>query len=223
MTSEPFPKRQRLKRKRESSADCTQQSHHGGSDEVSTTEGRYQIEVAHRRCKLETLRKKYPGCTIIDVTSKAALPWRKFSPFYPHKGIPVATDNEKLGTTVEGIWQGLKCFANESTDASRLQIDNMKGLKRSATAARGRILGHSRTFAGERPLLSYLDARKQIYLPAYLHVLRTLQEEVQELQALARKGPLILLDYTTNTDVEDCSKPLSHAGLVKAYLEGNLT
>ena len=31
---------------------------------------------------------------------------------------------------------------------------------------------------------------------------------------------IVLLDYETNTDVTDLSKPLSHASLVRAYLMG---
>ena len=32
-------------------------------------------------------------------------------------------------------------------------------------------------------------------------------------------GDLVLLDYETNCDVNNLRKPLSHAGLIKAYLE----
>jgi hypothetical protein len=38
---------------------------------------------------------------------------------------------------------------------------------------------------------------------------------------LAVAGPVVLHDYETNCEVEDLSSPLSHAGLVKCYLEGN--
>ena len=31
---------------------------------------------------------------------------------------------------------------------------------------------------------------------------------------------LVLLDYETNEDVEDLSRPLSHASLIKHHLEG---
>ena len=31
---------------------------------------------------------------------------------------------------------------------------------------------------------------------------------------------IILLDYTTNCDVDDPSKPLSHAFLIKTYVDG---
>lgn len=33
---------------------------------------------------------------------------------------------------------------------------------------------------------------------------------------------MILLDYDTNENVEDASKPLSHASLIKAYVEGRI-
>ena len=31
---------------------------------------------------------------------------------------------------------------------------------------------------------------------------------------------IVLLDYDTNADVENVKKPLSHASLIKAYVEG---
>ena len=31
---------------------------------------------------------------------------------------------------------------------------------------------------------------------------------------------IVLLDYDTNADVENVEKPLSHASLIKAYVEG---
>ena len=31
---------------------------------------------------------------------------------------------------------------------------------------------------------------------------------------------IVLLDYNTNQNVDDASKPLSHAFLIKAYIEG---
>ena len=32
---------------------------------------------------------------------------------------------------------------------------------------------------------------------------------------------IVFLDYNTNTEVRDTSSPISHAGLVKLYIEGN--
>ena len=39
-------------------------------------------------------------------------------------------------------------------------------------------------------------------------------------QAHAAGKTIVLLDYDTNADVENATKPLSHAALVKAYAEG---
>ena len=39
-------------------------------------------------------------------------------------------------------------------------------------------------------------------------------------QGLSKSKTIVLLDYNTCCDVEDLSKPLSHAFLVKAYAEG---
>ncbi len=113
--------------------------------------------------------------------------------------------------SVEGIWQGLKVFESAGVDPSKFRITSMKGIKRTVRKFGG-VLGHQ---AGER-LVPYLEARRLIYLPAYRLVLENkLADLVQELKASAAQT-LVLLDYETNTDVSNLSKPLSHAGLVKA-------
>src|SRR5690606_15344229 len=45
-----------------------------------------------------------------------------------------------------------------------------------------------------------------------------LTDELAQLRTLAEAGPVVLRDYETNTDVDDLRKPLSHAGLVRAWL-----
>jgi len=47
-----------------------------------------------------------------------------------------------------------------------------------------------------------------------------LQDELMRLKEWAEKQTVILLDYETNCNLADLSHPLSHAGLVKRYLEG---
>jgi hypothetical protein len=100
-----------------------------------------------------------------------------------------------------------------------LDITTMKGLKRSVRK-HGRVLGHRDGLAGSS-LLGYIAARRAIYLPTYKYVLEHhLQPELAELRRLAAAGDVVLLDFATNTDVDDRSKPLSHAGLVMHYLSG---
>jgi hypothetical protein len=47
-----------------------------------------QVAIESRRKKLASVEKVWPGAAIIDVTSKGAEPCVRFSPFYPHGGIP---------------------------------------------------------------------------------------------------------------------------------------
>lgn len=172
-----------------------------------------------RRKKIETLRSRYPDAMILDVTSKGELPWVKFSPFYPHGGIPVPFSPGWVSASVEGAWQGSKVFESADIDVTKFAVTTMKGLKRSSRSF-GKVLGHRKGVEGEA-LLPYLEARQSIYLPLYRWVLENaLQREVEELRAEGENRQIVLLDYETNGDPSDLSKPLSHASLVIHYIEG---
>lgn len=178
------------------------------------------IFVESRRKKEENLLKHYPDALILDVTSKGENPWVKFSPFYPHGNIPIPFSPDVTAQSVEGIWQGLKVFENADIDTGKFQITNMKGLKRTVRKF-GSVKGHRQGVHGDI-LLTYLDARHQIYLPVYHWVLENyLQKEVEQLEKLASEKIILLLDYETNTNVENLDKPLSHAGLIKRYIDNN--
>ena len=178
------------------------------------------IVVESRRKKPASIAKLWPGAMVLDVTSKGPEPWVRFSPFFPHGGIPIPNTAGQTAQSVEGLWQGLKVFEREDIDPSKWAITNMSGIKRSGKS-RGQVLGH-RFGVGSETLLSYRDARYRIYLPAYLWVLENrLSEQLAEVRRHLAAGPVVLLDSETNCDVEDLSSPLSHAGLVKCYLEGN--
>jgi hypothetical protein len=58
---------------------------------------------------------------LIDVTSRGPQPWVRFSPFYPHGDLLVPFSPGQAGASVEGIWQGLKVFARQDVDLSKLQ------------------------------------------------------------------------------------------------------
>src|SRR5262249_23636977 len=97
--------------------------------------------VESRRKKRTTLEKAWPGALILDVTSKGEEPWVRFSPFYPHGGIPVPNSPGTFAQSGEGLWQGLKVFEREDIDPSRWQITSLRGIKR-AGRSRGKVLGH---------------------------------------------------------------------------------
>ena len=180
------------------------------------------IFVESRRKKPDTILKEYPGAMLIDVTSKANDEWVKLSPFYPHGGIPVPFSDGFKASCVEAIWQGLKVFELYDVDTTLFTNNTMKGLKRTVRKF-GKPLGHRKGVHGTE-LLGYIDARKQIYLPAYHWVLENkVQDLINKLRIMSQSQTIALLDYETNADVDDPCKPLSHASLVKAYVEGNYT
>ena len=47
-----------------------------------------QIVIKNKKCSIDKIKKEYPDCVIIDVTSKAKDEFKKLSPFYPHDEIP---------------------------------------------------------------------------------------------------------------------------------------
>lgn len=158
---------------------------------------------------------------ILDVTSRGSFPWQRASPLWPHGNIPVPhSPASYTSLSTEGVWQGLKVLSNgRDVDTSRFAIATMRGLKR-----RGHVLGHREGVDGQR-LLSYVEARRQLYLPTYRWVIEhALQEELGALIRLRAGGlTLVLLDYTTNGSIEDKGEPLSHAMLLKHYIEAHWT
>jgi len=177
------------------------------------------VHVVSRRRGAAWMAKTHPGAAVIDVTSKGPTPWVHLSPFYPHGGIPVPFTPEVTGESVEGIWQALKVFEGADVDATKLRITTMTGLKRTVRRF-GAVRGH-RAGLEATELLPYEEARRRVYLPTYRWMLENrAQAEVAELRALAAEQEVVLLDYTTNSDVTDLSTPLSHAALVARYVRG---
>lgn len=176
--------------------------------------------IESKKKKLETLKKEYPNAMIIDVTSHAEDEFVKFSPFYPHCGIPIPFSEGKEAASVEGIWQGLKVFEDADIDRKMFSIRDMKNIKRT-TRKYGPCLGHRKGLNGEE-LLGYIEARKLIYAPSYKWVLdNKLQDLVKAIRIISKNKQVVLLDYETNADINDAKKPLSHASLIKAFIEGN--
>lgn len=176
------------------------------------------IIIASNRRKIEKLQAEYPGAIIADVTSQAKDGLVRLSPFYPHGDIPVPFSEGWTATCVEAIWQGLKVFENCDVDTELFKNDTMKNIKRTVRKY-GKPLGHRKGVNGTE-LLSYIEARKQIYIPTYRWVLEhKVQHIIERLREASHTKTIVLLDYDTNTDVKEIRKPLSHAFLIKAYVE----
>lgn len=177
------------------------------------------IIVESKRKKPATIFKKYPDAILADVTSSSPNDLKKLSPFFPHGDIPVPFSEGYTATCVEAIWQGLKVFESCDVDTSLFGNDTMKGLKRTVRKY-GKPLGHRKGVNGTE-LLGYIEARKQIYIPTYKWVLENkVPQIIERLREASKTKTIVLLDYDTNADVENAKKPLSHASLIKAYVEG---
>ncbi len=177
------------------------------------------IIIESKRKKPETILKKYPDAILADVTSGAKDGLVKLSPFYPHGGIPVPFSEGYTATCVEAIWQGLKVFEGCGVDVEMFKNDTMKNIKRTVRRF-GKPLGHRKGVHGTE-LLGYIEARKLIYIPTYKWVLENkVANIIDRLREASKTKTIVLLDYDTNADVENAKKPLSHASLIKAYVEG---
>jgi hypothetical protein len=110
-------------------------------------------------------------------------------------------------------------FEGADVDIQMFYNDTMKNIKRTVRRF-GKPLGHRKGVNGTE-LLGYIEARKQIYIPAYRWVLENkVASIIERLREASKTKTIVLLDYDTNSDVENAKKPLSHASLIKAYAEG---
>ena len=180
------------------------------------------IYVENKRRDLKKIQEQYPNADILDITSASEKKYAQMlSPFYPHGNIPVPFTPGMTATCVEAIWQGLKVFQSADVDMELFKNDTMRGLKRTVRHF-GQPLGHRKGVYGKE-LLNYFDARMLIYLPTYKWVLDNVpavHDIVTRIAERAKTNDIVFLDYNTNTEFRDISSPLSHAGLVKLYIEG---
>ena len=179
------------------------------------------IYIENKKRKVEKIQGEYPNAIILDITSNSEIQDAKIlSPFYPHRNIPIPFTEELKATCVEAIWQGLKVFEDADVDFATFRNDTMRDLKRTVKKY-GIPKGHRKGAYGKE-LLGYFEARMLIYLPTYKWVLDNVPKVhhvIERIKEQNKVQDIVLLDYNTNIDFLDASKPLSHAGLVKLYIE----
>lgn len=181
------------------------------------------IYIVNKKRKLEKVKEEFPNAAILDITSTSNMRYAQIlSPFYPHMNIPIPFTEGLTATCVEAVWQGLKVFDGADVDFATFRNDTMHDLKRTVRKF-GMPKGHRKGAYGTE-LLGYFEARMLIYLPTYKWVLDNVPEVhrvVERIKEQSKIQDIVFLDYNTNIDFRDASKPLSHAGLVKLYIEGN--
>lgn len=180
------------------------------------------IYIASKHKSVKTLSREYHDAVIVDVTSSSPTEFVMLSPFYPHGDIPIPNSDGVIASCVEAVWQGLKVFESSDIDTSLFYNNTMRNLKRTVRKY-GKPLGH-RFGVKSNTLLGYLEARKLIYIPTFNWVLENkVADLIKKLADIASRQNLVLLDYETNEDVERTDKPLSHASLIKSYIEAHFT
>lgn len=180
------------------------------------------IYIVNKKRKLEKIKEEFPCAVILDITSTSSMRYAQIlSPFYPHMNIPIPFTEGLTATCVEAVWQGLKVFESADVDFATFRNDTMRDLKRTVRKY-GMPKGHRKGAYGSE-LLGYFEARMLIYLPTYKWVLDNVPEVHHVVERIKEQNEIqdiVFLDYNTNIDFRDASKPLSHAGLVKLYIEG---
>lgn len=181
------------------------------------------IFVENKKRKIERIKALHPEAIILDITSSSPYRYGQIlSPFFPHGNIPIPGESHGMtAVCVEGIWQGLKVFEGSDIDINLFRNDTMKNIKRTVRKY-GKPLGHRYGVYSKR-ILNYSDARRYIYIPSYLWVLENVQEVknvIERIREKAKESDIVFLDYNINPDNRDINKPLSHAELVKMYIEG---
>ena len=179
-----------------------------------------EIYVESKKNSREKIAAKYHNSEILDVTSNSEYRGlRELSPFFPHGNIPIPGMKEMTAICVEAVWQGLKVFDGQGVDYKTFENDTMENIKRTV-----RKYGKPRGHRYGNSLLNYEDARWEIYLPTYLYMLenvKSIRNTIEQMKLKFKDKIIIFLDYNTNCDICDYSKPLSHAYLLKLYIEGN--
>jgi hypothetical protein len=149
------------------------------------------------------------GTLWIDVSSSGEPPYDRFSPFYPHGGIPIPGMENRTSDSVEGIWQGLKVIRGEIAP----RFFEGAGRKRV-----GKPAGHQ--FGDQKRLLDLAEARRKIYIPAYEWML-TNRIDSEILEAIISKAfrgiPQFFFDREDNASIGK-DRPLAHASLLVDYI-----
>lgn len=84
----------------------------------------------------------------------------------------------------------------------------------------GRFIGFRQGYFNNY-IMDAVEARKKILIPMYRWMLeQKVLTVIQKLREIAQQRDIVLLGDSVNSDIENVSKPLSHAWLIKSYIEG---
>ncbi len=168
------------------------------------------------------------GSPAVDISAAAEIPWDRLNPAYQHGQIPVPGLHGMFTESVTGAMEGLKLIGKEGLPG-KINPGYFTGPGRIRELGdKEWLLGWS--FEGRR--LSLPDARRSIFIPAYLWAAQNKAYAVlarlrQFGKVCEKKGKdLIVFDGIPSDDPDDFEKPLSAAAVLVSYLhdrQENLT
>lgn len=154
------------------------------------------IVLESKRDNLQKIVEMNPKVIIADITINSNSALRKLSPSFEWGNILVPyTDSLEYVPSVEAVWNELRITENDTDGFKRGCYDHV--------------------------IFDYIEARKKIFIPTYRWMLENKAAEIIKRMRIAnRDKTIVLYDGEDNYDIDNPSKPLSHAYLVKAYVEG---
>lgn len=172
------------------------------------------------------------GSLVVNVTSQSRGWQRELSPFLLG---PVPLYDKHVAKNMENGWQYAKVYRTFLTPDGEISPAYFEWAQRGWDDPRGQrypmgkgAIPEFSYWNGKR--LSYVDARKEIYLPLYAKaVVRT--KAFEQLQALVRQQPVTLIDfdvYSTGTtalgvSLHDPKKKFGHGFVLYGLLTGEIT
>ena len=176
------------------------------------------------RNDFQSVHTQFPDAFLYDTSTHAprardfnfVTDLREFSPFMQYGEIPVPGTN-LMSDSAEGVWQGLKVFKGR-TDPTLFS-----GRPRTK---KGRPQGHR--FGSE--MLSYVQARKQIFVPTIRHMMEVCVpadpvagKKLELIKERAQRGKRqYLFDVDSVKDVNDTSGPLAHSSVIVDIINESL-
>lgn len=153
---------------------------------------------------IEANLPKYQNVIIVDLTTiYGGNIFDKLSPYYPHGGIPIPNTPNLYQSSVNKVWQELCIKKNSNLNKSGYKnIMFRKGLNINE-------------------YWSYTEARREIFIPLYCWMLENKAFNIVEyLRKRTLKSTIVIIDKSTNCNIDNIDEPLSCAFLLKAYIEG---
>ncbi len=145
---------------------------------------------------IQKIKREKPGAIIVDVTIDSNSEYRKLHPSFDWGNIPFPYEYGLVtATSVKAVWNTLKIKENDNSGFRRDSYSNT--------------------------IYDYLEARKKLFIPTYRWMLEyNAAKIIKEMRRANQDKTLVLYGIEDNYKIENLDKPLSHAFLIKAYVEG---